>query len=198
LSDYHGIREVEVMALGSAAGDIDLCAYFVSDMELKAAELKDYLAKDLPGYMSPTYLMRVDRIPLTSNGKVDRKSLPEPYENISTGVQYVEPRNDVERIIVDIWKEILKVEKVSIHDNFFELGGNSIKIMHVIGKLKESFQRDFQVLTMFRYTTIESFARYITQGESREDDPVGEEERYRAEDKKRSKLKNLKKKMREN
>jgi amino acid adenylation domain-containing protein len=198
LCDYDGIRELEVMALGSAAGDIDLCAYYVSDTELKAAELKDYLAKDLPVYMIPTYFMRVDRIPLTSNGKVDRKSLPEPYENINTGVQYVEPQNDVERTIVDIWKEILKVDKVSIHDNFFELGGNSIKIMHVIGKLKESFQRDFQVLTMFKYTTIESFARYINQGEVLEDPPVLKEERFRAEDKKRKKLKDLKKKMREN
>ena len=198
LAGYHGIREVEVMALGTDAGDIDLCAYFAADIELKAVELKEYLARDLPGYMIPTYFMQVDRIPLTSNGKVDRKSLPEPYENIKTGAQYVEPRNDVERIIVDIWKEVLKVDKVSIHDNFFELGGNSIKIMHVIGKLKESFQRDFQVLTMFRYTSIESLARYINQGESQEDSLVLQEERYQAEDKKRQKLKSLKKKMREN
>jgi amino acid adenylation domain-containing protein len=198
LTGYRDIREVEVMALGTDAGDIDLCAYFAADTELGATELKEYLARDLPGYMIPTYFMQVDRIPLTSNGKVDRKSLPEPYENIKTGVQYVEPRNDAERIIVDTWKEILKVDKVSIHDNFFELGGNSIKIMHVIGKLKELFQRDFQVLIMFRYTTIESLARYINQEESREDSLAHNEERYQAEDKKRSKLKNLKKKMREN
>ncbi|MCP5046758.1 MAG: hypothetical protein GY940_06275, partial [bacterium] len=92
---------------------------------LDTAVLRDYLSERLPGYMIPSYFAVVETIPLTANGKVDRKSLPEPgIANIQPGSGFVEPVDEMEQLIARTWKEVLKIDRVGIHDHFFDIGGN--------------------------------------------------------------------------
>jgi amino acid adenylation domain-containing protein len=145
-----------------------LCAYVVSGLEIAAAELRDYLMKHLPSYMVPSYFVRVERIPLTPGGKVNRKALPEP-EEAHTAVKeaYVEPGTDLEKMIAGVWKEMLKLERVGIDDNFFELGGSSLDLVKINTKLKTLLQKEFTVVDMFRYPTVRLLAGYLGEGETR-------------------------------
>jgi acyl carrier protein len=118
--------------------------------------------------MIPSYFVQVEKIPLTTNGKVDRKALESYDTRIGTGVEYAEPTTDNEKIITDIWKEVLGVDKVGIHDNFFEIGGNSLKIMQVNTKLKEAFKKEIPVVTLFRYATVSFLARNLDGRETGE------------------------------
>jgi amino acid adenylation domain-containing protein len=203
--DHPEILEVEILAYDASrenpdknTAEITLCAFYVSGTELKIIELKERLSIHLPQYMIPTFFTRIDRIPLTQNGKVDKSSLPLPFGQIDTGVEFVEPRNEVEKVIVNIWKEVLKLDKISIYDSFFDLGGTSIKIIHVMNAFKEAFNREFPIFLMFQYTTVDAFARYMTEGESKEENSVIEKDRNKMENRGKNKLKKLKKKMKDN
>lgn len=100
-------------------------AYLVlKDSILEPAALKEFLSKTLPDYMIPSYFVYIDKIPLTTNGKVDRKALPEPdLSRRMIDDTYVEPSTKLELELGGIWSEVLKVDKIGIHDNFFKLGG---------------------------------------------------------------------------
>jgi amino acid adenylation domain-containing protein len=150
-------------------GDKYLCAYIVSDNEIPVPELREHLASQLPYYMIPPYFVRIGQIPLTPNGKVDRKALPEP--EIKPLQEYAAPKTDAEKIVAGIWKQVLEVEKVGINDNFFDLGGNSLKIITLNRKLREEFKKEIPVVTMYRYSTISSFLQYLAS----EDNSLNEE-----------------------
>jgi hypothetical protein len=209
LARHREIKKAVVIAANGAsaakppapggAGDAYLCAYYISGTSLTVPVLREYLSGYLPGYMIPAYFIRVERIPMTANGKVDKKKLPAPFEHIHTGTRYVEPQSPLEKTIAALWQETLLLDRVSIYDNFFEIGGTSIKVVQVIGKLKEILKRDLPVVTMFRYTTIESLAGYLGKsgsGEGGDDLFVDEPQRARVENKGKEKLKNLKRRMR--
>jgi amino acid adenylation domain-containing protein len=149
-----------------------LSAYIVSERAFNISELREYLQKELPPYMIPSTFVKVDRIPLTPNGKVDRKAL-ESYDTgttLSTGVEYVAPRNQIEKTIAGIWKELLNLEEVGIDENFFDLGGTSLDIYRFNLKFKEAFEEEEVVLKMFRYPTIRAFARYLSEKKAGLDD----------------------------
>jgi len=134
LTKHEGIKQAVVTARDDKAGIKYLCAYYVSDDEVNILELKKHLSKSLPDYMIPSFFIRMDNIPLTPNGKVDRKELPCPDGNINTGTEYVAPRNDTEKKLAKIWAEVLGADRIGINDNFFELGGHSLKAVTVIQK----------------------------------------------------------------
>jgi amino acid adenylation domain-containing protein/non-ribosomal peptide synthase protein (TIGR01720 family) len=116
-----------------------LVAYFTSDNpDLQNEDLEQYLSKSLPDYMMPNFFVRMDKIPLTPNSKIDRKSLPEPKvtDTISTE-EYVEPQTEKEIILAGVWQEILGFEKIGSNDNFFKLGGDSIVAIQMIAKAKQ-------------------------------------------------------------
>ncbi len=114
-----------------------LCAYIVANATLTVAELREYLARELPDYMIPSYFIYMDKLPLTNNGKIDRKLLPPPEGNIITGEDYEAPRTEVEKILVDIWERILKSSRIGINNNFFALGGDSIKAIQIAAALQK-------------------------------------------------------------
>jgi hypothetical protein len=119
--------------------------------------------------MLPGYFINLKEMPLTPNGKVDRKSLPNPEGfRPKLGETYVAPKSNMEKLIAHTWKEILKIDMVGIKDNFFDLGGSSLDIILVGNKLKETIQRDVPVVTMFTYPTIHSLAHHLGQEETRE------------------------------
>jgi amino acid adenylation domain-containing protein len=208
-----GIKEALVVAREDKSGDKYLCAYVVPDrthgtwgMEhgeeapaVLAEELREFLSKTLPGYMIPSYFIPLEKFPLNPNGKIDRKALPEP--EVKTGGEYIAPSNENEEKLVQIWADVLGLEKekIGVNDNFFDLGGNSLKVMQVSGKLKETFQQDIPVIAMFQHTTIGSFAHYLNPGQTRvQAQPLSsQKDRNGAVNKGKNKLKNLKHKMKE-
>ena len=144
-----------------------LCAYLVSENELPAAELREYLGKSLPEYMIPSYFIRLAKVPLTPNGKVDRKALadsskwPELESGINTGRDYLAPTNEIEEKLVEIWREILHVTEIGINHNFFEMGGDSLKAMTLISKIHQIFTVKISVNEVFVNRTIQNLGEFI-------------------------------------
>ncbi len=122
--------------------------------------LKLCIKNKLPDYMVPAAIVKLDAFPLTSNGKLDRKALPDP-EGGQQGQTFVKPGSEIERKLAAIWQEILQVEQVGINDSFFDLGGHSLGIVQVQGKIKEVFDRDVNVVEMFKYPTISTLAKFL-------------------------------------
>lgn len=130
------VKDCAVIARNDAYGDKAVFAYVVGDEEIDLSKIRDALSKSLPEYMIPSYLMQIERIPVTRNGKLDKRALPEIAAK--AGKEYVAPRTEMERLIASVFEEMLGVEKVGINDNFFELGGNSLKAIRISSKLKLS------------------------------------------------------------
>ncbi len=132
--------------------------------DLQRGELREYLTEKLPEYMVPSSLMIIDKLPLTSNGKVDRKALPEPDGSKGSNVEYLAPHNDVERILVQIWQDVLGVEKVGINDNFFDLGGHSLKAVITVAKIKKALEVDLSIKELFEFSSINELATRLAEG----------------------------------
>jgi hypothetical protein len=161
------IKDAVVIETDGVGGEKNLSAYIVSEEELSVTDLRGYLVTQLPDYMIPSTFVRVDRIPLTPGGKVDRRALENVKgAQLKSTVTYVAPEAPMEKIIAEIWKEILKIQEVGINDNFFELGGNSFDIIKVNTRLASSLERDIPVVKMFRYPTIGSLASHLTGEEN--------------------------------
>ncbi|ATU28280.1 hypothetical protein BMJ37_16595 [Bacillus velezensis] len=137
LRNQPGISDVAVVAL-EVGGDKSICAYLIptnQEQQLDMSEIKNDLRDKLPEYMLPGFMMQIDALPLTSNGKLDAKALPEL--NALAGQEYMPPRTKTEKVITDIFEEILGISPVGIEDSFFELGGDSIKAIKAVSKLRE-------------------------------------------------------------
>ncbi|UCH96725.1 MAG: SDR family NAD(P)-dependent oxidoreductase, partial [Candidatus Aminicenantes bacterium] len=174
LLSHEDIKEAVVLAKENAEEETHLCAYIVSAKEPTALVLRDYLSKKLPAYMIPAHFVRVEKIPLTPGGKVNRQALLSSGTVLQTGKEYVSPGTDIERTIAEIWQELLQVDRVSIHDNFFDVGGNSFSLIRLSSRLKGVFKKDIPVVTLFNYPTIGSLARYLS-GETGERTGVRQE-----------------------
>jgi amino acid adenylation domain-containing protein len=129
--------------------------------------LMSYLRERLPEYMVPVVWVELDQIPLTVNGKVDRRSLPEPDAGILSGVGYAAPRNKAERVLAGIWQDLLGVERVGIHDNFFELGGDSIITIQVVSRAKHAGY-ELGPGDIFRLQTIGELSELLSATTARE------------------------------
>ncbi len=137
--------------------------------------LRNFLKEKLPQYMVPSTIMVLDALPLTANGKVDRKHLPVP-EAVSPQVsnRYIAPETQLEQAIAAVWQEFLPSAKVGVHDNFFDLGGNSLLMVQTYTKLRKLLDRDISITDMFfRYATVHALAAFVTQKQA---DPLPTEE----------------------
>jgi amino acid adenylation domain-containing protein/non-ribosomal peptide synthase protein (TIGR01720 family) len=136
LRGLDGVRDALVVADTTGGPAPRLLGYFVADggTRIQAEDLAEVLRQKLPEYMVPSVLIPLERIPLTANGKPDRKALPEPG---SSAAGYAAPRNETERKLAEIWRTVLKLERVGITDNFFELGGDSILSLQVIARARK-------------------------------------------------------------
>ncbi|MGA8944246.1 MAG: amino acid adenylation domain-containing protein [Thermoactinomyces sp.] len=140
-----------------------LCAYFVADTKIEPGTLRKRLQQKLPDYMVPNYFVELDAIPLTANGKADKRSLPKPDFTGRTAENYAEPTTDLEAYLAQVWQDVLGIEKVGIHDNFFEMGGDSIKAIRIAARLNQQ-QMKLETKTLFRYPTIAELAPHIKSG----------------------------------
>ncbi|MCF7848607.1 MAG: amino acid adenylation domain-containing protein, partial [Kiritimatiellales bacterium] len=137
LSRHEALAQVAVTAPDAPTGGRCLAAYFtvMRNRHVEENELREYLKAHLPEYMVPQYFLEMDALPLTSSGKINRKSLPRPgSEAMASGGQYVAPRTRLEKQMAQIWCAVLEVEKVGIHDNFFDLGGHSLLLIRALNK----------------------------------------------------------------
>jgi tyrocidine synthetase III len=181
LGKYEKIKEAIVIARGEA-GNKYLCAYIVSKEKLEISELRLYLSQSLPDYMIPSYFVWLESIPLTPNGKIDRKLLPEP--DFGSTNEYIAPVNEIENFLVTIWSEVLGIEKgkISTNANFFELGGHSLKAMVLVSRINKKFEVDLPLKEMFNLKDIQSISKYI-KGSSKKEfisiKPVEKKEYYK-------------------
>jgi amino acid adenylation domain-containing protein len=128
-------------------------------------ELRGFLGGRLPEYMIPSVFMELETIPLTSNGKVDYRGLPEPGRlRPATEEIFVPPRTPVEQLLAGIWAEVLRLERVSVHDNFFRLGGHSLIAARVISRICKAFQIDLPLRRIFETPTVDGLARSVEEG----------------------------------
>jgi len=148
---------------GGDGGNKYLCAYFVTKQgsSVSTAELREYLAGELPDYMVPSYFVRLEKLPLTANGKIDRGALPEPA--LEDAEEYIAPANAIEKRLVDIWADILGLEKsvISTNANFFEIGGHSLRATILTVKIHKEMDVKVPLIEIFQSTTIQALARYI-------------------------------------
>ncbi|WP_375509328.1 amino acid adenylation domain-containing protein [uncultured Nostoc sp.] len=140
LSEYSGVQETVVIAREDVPGNQRLVAYIVWNHESPSlSDLRSFLKQKLPEYMMPSALISLKALPLTSNGKVDRRALPTPdTTRPELEATYAAPHTAVEEILAQIWSQVLGVDQVGIYDNFFDLGGDSILSIQVIAKAKQA------------------------------------------------------------
>jgi tyrocidine synthetase-3 len=164
LLKHQAIKKSVVLPKEDKNGNRLLCAYIVADPETEVSEVKKYLSGRLPDYMVPSYILRLDKIPLTANGKVDRKALLEL--DIGTKDQYLHPRNETEEAIARIWCEVLELKRVGIKDNFFNIGGDSIKAIKLLTLINRTLQTNLKVVDLFINDTIEKLSTLIAREEN--------------------------------
>ncbi len=158
-----------VVARQGEGGQKRLVGYVVIEEEAKRAEseaemvgeLRDALQRRLPDYMVPAHFVLLDQLPLTANGKVDRKALPAPDAG-DVEAAYLAPRNETEQALCEVWQEVLKVDRVGVQDNFFSLGGDSILSIRVVSLLK-SRGIPLDVKDIFQHQTVEQLAMQAGQ-----------------------------------
>lgn len=158
LQKYTKIEEVTVIVKEDRNKEKYLCAYFTSDQKVTSSELRKYLLKILPKYMVPSHFIKVKDFPLTSNGKIDRKTLPDP----ELEVVKIKPLNETEKKLLSAWSEVLNIAEADINTNssFFELGGNSLKVIELISNLI----KDCKITAdqIYQYDTIAQLAPVIS------------------------------------
>lgn len=164
LLEHQKIKEAAVI-VHDHSGEKVLCGYIVGEGEVDFTEIREYLSRFLPEYMIPSYFTQLPSMPLTSNGKLDRKSLPSP--EIKADSDYVAPSSPLERTLVSIWSEVLNIppEELSIHANFFAIGGHSLKATILKSKIHKELDVDFPLRDIFIHPTIQTQALQISQKE---------------------------------
>ena len=156
------IKEAAVIAKGNDANDKQIIAFVTLQKNELSKDIKKILSNSLPDYMIPSLIKVIDKIPLTSNGKVDKKKLPDIKVERENAVKvYIPPKNDKEEKLIAIWQDILKVEKIGIKDNFFELGGHSLLVTQLIARVRDILDFELPVKTIFEKPTVEELAKEL-------------------------------------
>ncbi|MEW7293168.1 amino acid adenylation domain-containing protein [Aquimarina sp. 2304DJ70-9] len=150
-----------VVTVKERSGDKYILAYYKSIDNLDENELRHFLLDKLPDYMLPSYFIELEEIPLTSNGKLDTKALPEP--KLADITASSKPKNEIQKGLVKIWSDILEIEneKIGIHSNFFDIGGNSLKLMKMVDKINSTFEVEITVAQVFAYPEISMLAQFL-------------------------------------
>jgi acyl carrier protein len=160
-----GVTGAAVALREDRPGDKRLVGYLVAGSAPDLVVLRAALRERLPDYMVPTAFVVLPQLPLTPNGKLDRRALPAPVTDAST-VDFVAPRDDVEKAVAALMQEILGVERVGASDNFFDLGGHSLLAAQVLARLRQVFQIDLPLRVFFETATPERIARALVAAEA--------------------------------
>jgi len=163
LREIPNVKDVVVLAREDVPGEKRLVAYLVCDEPApEIAQIRTRLAQELPDYMIPAAYVFLETMPLTPNGKIDRKALPKPQlDRSAVQAEYIAPRNEVEEKLVQIVSELLNIEKVGIHDNFFELGGHSLLATQFISRVRTTFGVEVPLIKLFEKPTVAGLAEEV-------------------------------------
>lgn len=163
LGKHDAVRDCVLLLREDNPGDQRLVAYIVPvALAPDTGDLKNYLRTRLPEYMVPNDVVVLDSMPLTPNGKIDRKQLPSPHGLAQkTVAEYVAPENELQEIIVKVWQETLQIDKVGVNDNFFDLGGHSLLIVRVHQQLKERLEKPISLTDLYRFPTIRTLTEFL-------------------------------------
>jgi acyl-coenzyme A synthetase/AMP-(fatty) acid ligase/acyl carrier protein len=166
LSRYPSVQKAVVATRQNGFDDKRLVAYLVADAAPSSFinDLRNFLREQLPEHMVPSAYVLLESLPMTASDKVNRDALPEPDDNhheIET--TYIAPRTEIEQTITSVWRELFNVEKLSTHSNFFDLGGHSLSMVRVCSRLREVMNIEISMIDMFKYPTINSLAKFLSQ-----------------------------------
>lgn len=162
LSGHAAVTEAVVVLSDDASGDKRLVAYVVASQPVTDGDLRDYIKDKLPEYMVPSVVVLIDKLPLTSHGKVDRNELPAP-ETIGQQGIYVAPRTPTEETLAAMWSDVLNVERVGIDDNFFDLGGHSLLATRIIARANQAFQIELPMHKLLEMPTVAGLAAVVDE-----------------------------------
>lgn len=154
-------EDAAVIVKNDNAGNKYLCAYIVSNKNIDTKAMREYLLKSLPEYMVPAKFMKIDSLPLSNNGKLDRKALPEPEDDFANSKDYKKPETSTEKAVAAVWEEVLGNKNIGVNFNFFEVGGDSMSIVRLHDKLSAIYPDCLTVSDLFTYSTIEKIAKAI-------------------------------------
>ncbi len=158
LRKIDGITDAVVIDVDDETGK-SLCAYIITHKELSANNLRIALGNVLPDYMVPSYYVTIEKIPLTANGKLDRKALPKPNK-VLVRKTYVPPENNTQMVLCKIWGDVLGIDRVGTSDNFFEIGGDSIKALQILARLYQHGLQ-FTIKNLFKYPTVKELSTQV-------------------------------------
>jgi len=173
LERLEGVEQAVVITRDNKFGERQLLAYIVTSREIPVSSLRARLKEQLPDYMIPAHFVKLDTVPLTSNGKIDRQSLPSPLsESATPPTDYAIPQTPLERELAAIWSELLELREVSIHDDFFEIGGHSLLAVRMRSMVEDRLKRDLALRDLFRAPTIAGLARLLQQASDSTASPI--------------------------
>ncbi|PPA81760.1 non-ribosomal peptide synthetase [Brevibacillus laterosporus] len=161
------VHEAIVLAFPNNQNENELCSYYLSDEELSQSELRQFLQQKVPEYMIPMFFIRLEKMPLTSNGKINRHALPKPDDDKLIQHSYVAPGSEMEKQLVLLWKNILKREHIGVTDNFFQLGGHSLSAIKLAHQISRKYQIHVTLKDIFLYSTVRDQIIMIEQSEQR-------------------------------
>ncbi len=160
LHNHEGVSAAVVIARTTRDNEKELVAYVVCRDKIESGELRNWLGRQLPAYMIPSSYVELKELPVTVNGKINKKALPDPEGlGLESGVEYIAPRNEVEERLVEVWQQILGKEKIGIKDDFFQLGGDSFKAIRIAARLR----KEIIILDIYKNPTIETLAEHISR-----------------------------------
>ena len=161
------VREAVVLVREDSPGDKRLVAYVATetDIILSGTEMRSRLTQVLPEYMVPAQFVFLDQFPLTPNGKINRKALPAPDVSDQLAHQYVAPRTPTEKMLAEIWAEVLHVPRVGVHDSFFELGGHSLLAIRLVSRIRETSSAKLDLVRLFSAPTVAELSVVVDEAE---------------------------------
>ncbi|MBQ5565319.1 MAG: amino acid adenylation domain-containing protein, partial [Clostridia bacterium] len=175
IREIPNISDCAVVAKNDSSGDKAICAYYVSDSEISVSEIRDKLVEVLPYYMMPAYMMQIESIPVTRNGKLDKNALPSI--DAAASREYVAPETEIEKIICNIFEEILNAERVGVYDDFFELGGHSLKATRLVNAVRSKTGFKLVLNDVFKNTTPKMLAEMIEENNSGQQNSIPKAEK---------------------
>ena len=169
LSTHPGIKECAVITDEASHAEVDLptlqlrlVAYYTTAVHAPSVhELRTFLEKRFPNYMIPSGFIAIETMPVTPTGKVDRKTLPKSDHELHHGIRVGVPTNEVQKLLLEIWGDVLQRKSIGPHDNFFELGGHSLLAVQIIGRLRKAFDREVPLRLLFDAPTVTDLSNQI-------------------------------------
>jgi len=168
LTLHQGVKHVSVIAHTDENGTKRLVAYYASSSATGPTphELRRFLQEKLPQYMIPSLFVPLASLPLSTNGKVDRSALPAPVFGAADGAFAEAPANQVEKTVLDLWRQVLHVEHIGLDDNFFDIGGDSLLLVAVHSNLQKLLNIEIPVTDLFEYTTVRTLGKHLREDNS--------------------------------